>query len=55
MVGNMKIRIHKCGTIVCYFNNNIGFAIFIGLKDISTPILGKLSYYSNNKKYWFDL
>jgi hypothetical protein len=53
----MKIRIHKCGTIVCFYNKNTGFAISNGLNDVIPPRLGeiKLFCYDEFKHYWFDL
>lgn len=53
----MKIRIHKCGTIVCFLGNKKGFAISIGLNDKIPPKLGeiKLFCYDEFKHHWFDL
>lgn len=53
----MKIKIHKCGTVVCFLDNKKGFAISIGLNDAIPPKLGEIAifHYNEFKHYWADL
>ena len=41
----LKFRMHRCGTIVCFFNDTKGFAISVGSKDIDV-FIGRLDNFN---------
>lgn len=54
----LKFRMHNCGTIVCFLNDKIGFALIVSRLDninlIYVGVLDKFNFH-NYPEIWIEI